>query len=80
MKQLRSFNQIYSMIPPSKLSEYLYEIATDENRVGSKRRGRKREQISGVRDIALDTSGNGMDWIWPLVKKGCQSIFSKTNQ
>jgi hypothetical protein len=60
VKQLRSFNQIYSMILSIKLSEYLYEIATDKNTVGSKRRGRKREQISGVRDGAFDRSGNGV--------------------
>jgi hypothetical protein len=28
------------------LSEYLFEIATGENRVGSKRRGREREKES----------------------------------
>jgi hypothetical protein len=38
-KQPCSFNHVYSMKPSIKLSEYLCEIATGENRVGSKRRG-----------------------------------------
>ncbi len=45
-KQLHLFNQVYSMILSIKLSEYLYEISTDENRVGSKRRMRDREKES----------------------------------
>jgi len=44
VKQLCSFNQVYSMIPPIKLSEYLYEITSDENRVGSKWSGREGER------------------------------------
>jgi hypothetical protein len=35
------------MIPSIKLSEYLYEIATEENRMASERRGREREKESG---------------------------------
>ncbi len=46
MKQLHWFNQVYSMILSIKLSEYLYEIVTGENRVGSKRRRREREKKS----------------------------------
>jgi hypothetical protein len=33
-------------MPFKKLSEYLYEIAIGENRVGSKQRGREREKES----------------------------------
>jgi hypothetical protein len=43
------------------LSEYLFEIETGENRVGSKQRGREREReqwINRVRDGALDRNGN----------------------
>jgi len=47
VKKLCSFNQVYSMIPPIKLSEYLSEITTGENKVGSKRRGWEREKDSG---------------------------------
>ncbi len=39
---LCSFNQVYSMIPSTKSSEYLYKMATGENGMGSKRRERKR--------------------------------------
>jgi hypothetical protein len=46
VKQLCSFNQVYSMIPPIKLSEHLYEIATGKNIVGSKQRRREREKES----------------------------------
>ncbi len=63
MQQLCSFNQVYSMIPSIKLSEYLFEIATGENSVGSEWRGREREREQGicrVRDRALDRSGNSM--------------------
>ncbi len=41
MKQLRLFDQVYSVIPSKKLSEYLCEIATGKNRAGRKRRGRE---------------------------------------
>jgi hypothetical protein len=34
------------MIPFIKLPEYLFEIATDEESVGSQRRGRERENES----------------------------------
>jgi hypothetical protein len=75
VKQLFSFNQVYSMILPIKLSEYLSEITRGGNKVGSKRRGRrerKRErerQINGVRYGAFDSSGNGVGWKRPLVKR-----------
>jgi hypothetical protein len=72
VKQLHSFNQVNSMTPSIKLSEYLYEIATGENGEGNKQRGREREKgsdSSRVRDGALDRSGNGAGWKWPLVKK-----------
>jgi len=62
VKQLCSFNQVYSMIPSIKSSEYLCGMATGENRVWSKQRGREREQqINGVRDGVLDRNGNGVD-------------------
>ncbi len=53
------------MIPLTKSLEYLYQILTGENRVGSKRREGEREreeQINGVRDGALEKFGNGMGW------------------
>jgi hypothetical protein len=34
------------MIPSTKSPEYLYQLATDENRVGSKQREREREKES----------------------------------
>ncbi len=57
------FNQVNSMTPSKNLSQYLYEIAIVENRVGKKQRGREREKgsdSSRVRDGALDRSGNGV--------------------
>ncbi len=55
VKQLLSFNQVFSMILSIKLLEYLCEITTGENKAGSKgsERGREREreqQINRVRD------------------------------
>jgi hypothetical protein len=38
------FNQVYSMILPSKLLEYLFQMATGENEAGSKQREREREK------------------------------------
>jgi hypothetical protein len=80
VKQLHSFNQVYSMIPSIKSAEYLCEITTGENRVGSKRRVREREreqQINGVRDGAFDRNGNGVSWKWPLVKKDTWVFLAK---
>ncbi len=48
VKQLNSFNQVDSMILSIKLAEYLYEITTGENRVGSKQRERGRERKRAV--------------------------------
>ncbi len=56
-----SFNQVYSMIPSTKSSEYLYQMVTGENRVGSKWREREK-QINGVRDGALEGFRNGVGW------------------
>ena len=75
VKQLCLFNQVYSMIASIKSTEYLFEITTGENRVGSKNRGRGREreqQINRMRDGALDRNGNGVGWKWLLVKKDTQ--------
>jgi hypothetical protein len=72
VKQPCLFNQVYSMIPFIKLSDYSCGIATGENRVGSKRSRREREReqwINGVRDVALDRNGNSIGWKWPLVKR-----------
>ncbi len=66
------FNRVYSMILSTKLSEYLYQMATGENRVGCKQRGREREreqQINGVRVGVLGGFRNGMGWKWPLGKR-----------
>jgi hypothetical protein len=46
VKQQCFFNQVYSMILSKMSSEYLWEITTGENRVGSKQRGREREKKS----------------------------------
>ncbi len=43
------FNQVYSMIPSTKSSNYLYQMATGENRVGSKQREEE--------DIEIESSG-----------------------
>jgi hypothetical protein len=68
---------VYLMMPFIKSTECLYEIATGENRVGSKQREREgeregereREQkINGVRDRTLDGNGNGVGWKCPLVE------------
>jgi hypothetical protein len=54
----------------TSLSEYLYQMATGENRVWIKRSGeREREgeieqRINGVRDGELDRNKNGMGWKW----------------
>ncbi len=68
--------QVYSMRTFTKSSECLNEIATGENRVGSKQRererGREREReqwINGVRDRTLDRNGNGVGWKCPLVEE-----------
>jgi hypothetical protein len=53
------------MILLTKSLEYLYQILTGENRVGSKRREGEREreeQMNRVRDGALEKFGNGMGW------------------
>jgi len=76
VKQLLSFNQVYSLKLSIKSLEYLYEIAMGENGVGSKRRERE-QWISGVRDEALDRSGNGDGLKWPLVKKVTWVILVK---
>jgi hypothetical protein len=72
------------MTPSIKLSEYLYEIATGENGEGNKQRGREREKgsdSSRVRDGALDRSGNGAGWKWPLVKKDtCVYLVKQSNR
>ncbi len=40
-------NQVYLMITHTKLSEYLYQMPTDEDRVGNKQSGeRERERES----------------------------------
>jgi hypothetical protein len=60
------------MIPSTKSSEYLYQMSTGENRVGSTSRGREIEgeqQINGVRDRTLGRIGNGVDWKIRFVKK-----------
>jgi hypothetical protein len=44
VKQPFTFNQIYSMMPFIKLSEYLWGNALGENVVGSERRMRERGQ------------------------------------
>ncbi len=54
MKQPCLLSQVYLMISSIKLSGYLYEIVTGENRVGSERKRSERErerewQISSVR-------------------------------
>ncbi len=65
-----SFNQVYLMIPSTKSSEYLHQMASGENRVGSKWREREREeQICGVRDGALEIFRNGVDWKQSLGKR-----------
>ncbi len=58
------FNQVYSMMLYTKLLEYLYQMATGENR-----KREREQQISRVRDRALDINRNGVGWKWLLVKK-----------
>jgi hypothetical protein len=48
----------------TKLLEYLYQMATGENR-----KREREQQISRVRDRALDINRNGVGWKWLLVKK-----------
>jgi hypothetical protein len=69
VKQPFTFNQIYSMIPPHKLAEFLYEITTGEAEWGVDRRGGEREreqQIKGVREGELDRDVIGVSQKWPL--------------
>jgi hypothetical protein len=80
VKQPCLSNQVYSMIPFIKLSEYLFEIPTNEESVGSQWRGREREReqwINGVRDGVLAGTGNSTK---AISEKGHLSIFSKTDQ
>jgi len=49
------------MIPLTELSEYLYQMATGENRVGSRQRERERER-ERERDGAYNRFGNGAVW------------------
>jgi hypothetical protein len=58
VKHLCSFNQVYSMMPFIKLSEYLCENATGENRVGNKQRGRERERKRAT-DKQSERQSNG---------------------
>ncbi len=61
MKQLCLFNQVYSMMLSIKSSEYLCEITTGENGVGSERRRRERgieQPINGVREGTLVRNEN----------------------
>ncbi len=60
------FIQWYCLIKPA---EYLCEITTGENRVGSWWKRREREQFKGVRDGALDRRGSGVGEKWPLEKR-----------
>ncbi len=67
---LFSLNQVYSMIPSIKSSEYLNQMAAGENGVSCKKRQRKREQcINRVRGGALEGFRNGVGWKWPLRKR-----------
>jgi hypothetical protein len=80
VKQLSLVNQVYLMIQSIKLSEYLCEIPTGENRVASKQREREKEskqRINEVRDRALDGNGNGVGLKWPLVKKDTLVFLAK---
>ncbi len=65
-KVLCFVDQVYSMIMHTKSSEYLYQMATGVNRVGSKRSGereREREQrVNRVRGGILDRNSNGVGW------------------
>ncbi len=58
------FNQVYSMMLYTKLLEYLYQMATGENR-----KREREQQIIRVRDRALDINRNGVGWKWLFVKK-----------
>ncbi len=68
------------MIPSIKLSEYLFEIATGKNSVGTEWRGRERES-KRVTDQQSERLSIGQKWKWHGLKmavseKGHLSIFS----
>ncbi len=73
-----SFNHVYSMMLYTKLSGYLYQMVTGENRVGSKLTGRERDReelINGVRDRVLEGFGNCVHW-----GKGHLSISNRSDK
>jgi hypothetical protein len=75
------------MITSIKLSEYLYEFATGENRVElAEREGeREREQQNNREREREREMKHGQKWKWlglemTVSEKGYLSIFSKANQ
>jgi hypothetical protein len=69
------------MILSIKSAEYLCEITTGENRVGSRQRGREREKESKQ----IERQSIGQKWKWrglemAVSEKGHLCILSKANQ
>ncbi len=64
------------MIPLTKASQYFYQMATGDNRVGNNQREREREeQINGVR--VLERFGNGVG-LEMVIGKGHLSISNRS--
>jgi hypothetical protein len=83
VKQPCLFNQVCSMMPFIKLSEYLCGSVTGENVVGVRgERGRERKRTvdkqSEKRSVSQKQKWRGLEMA--VSEKGHLSIFNKTNQ
>jgi len=83
VKQPCSFNQVNSIMPFIKLSEYLCEIVIGENVLGVRgERGRERKRTvdkqSEKRSVSQKQKWRGLEMA--VSEKGHLSIFNKTNQ
>jgi hypothetical protein len=70
LKQLHLFNEVDSMILSIKLAEYLYEITTGENKVGSKQREQWINRVRDRTEMEMAWVGNVL---FPLIAK----VFNK---
>jgi hypothetical protein len=80
VKQLFTFNQIYSMILSHKIIGVFMSNHNKWNRGEWVEREREEQQINGVSDGALDRNGNGMGRKWTLGKRDTWVFLVKTNQ
>ncbi len=75
-------NQVYSIILYTKSSDYLYQMATGENRLGSKQMERERERAADWQSERWNV-GQKQKWSeleMAISEKGHLSISNKANQ